>query len=266
MSSAARPIPDRSKISRSAEAKTARSADAAPAAAAYVRLRQQIEGADMKERTQDLLFAACGIASVVLMLAGVGLGALGGREFATATSSSAQITRAIATPAGNAVWVGAYVELVSFGLFIAFAMWACAKLGGGVVGSIARASATAYTTLSIVSLCVMDAIEYQAGHGIGLQVGRALVTVNEALFVGTWFLSVFFLIAAGPLAVASGRRLLGWSALAVAAITLVTTATSPDNLGQLANMLWLAWIILASIGLGRRERTGRLTTAVPQQA
>jgi hypothetical protein len=98
----------------------------------------------MKERTQDLLFAACGVASVVVMLAGVAIGAAGGREFATATSSNAQITRAIATPAGNAVWVGAYLELLSFGLFIAFAMWACAKLGGGILGSIGHAAATAY--------------------------------------------------------------------------------------------------------------------------
>ena len=191
------------------------------------------------------------------MLAGVGIGAAGGREFATATSSNAQITKALATPAGNAVWAGAYVELLSFGFFIAFAMWACTKLGGGILGSIGRAAATAYATLSIASLCLMDAIEYRAGHGIGLQLGRTLITLNEALFVGTWFLAVFFLLAVGPLALASGRRLLGWSAIAVAAITLVTTATSLDNLGQMSNMLWLAWIVAASIALGRGERTTR---------
>jgi hypothetical protein len=220
----------------------------------------------MKERTQDILFAACGIASVVVMLAGVAIGAAGGREFATATSSSAQITRAIATPAGNAIWAGAYIELLSFGFFIAFAMWACAKLGGGILGSIGHAAATAYATLSIASLCLMDAIEYRAGHGIGLQLGRTLITVNEALYLGTWFLAVFFLLAAGPLALASGRRLLGWSAIAVAAVILVTTATSFDNLGQLANLLWLAWIVAASVVLGRRERTRAATAPIPQRA
>lgn len=220
----------------------------------------------MKERTQDLLFAVCGVASVVVMLAGVAIGAAGGREFATATSSSAQITRAIATPAGNAVWAGAYIELLSFGFFIAFAMWACAKLGGGILGSIGHAAATAYATLSIASLCLMDAIEYRAGHGIGLQLGRTLITVNEALYIGTWILAVFFLLAAGPLALASGRRLLGWSAIAVAAVILVTTATSFDNLGQLANLLWLAWIVVASVALGRGEPTRAATAAIPQRA
>src|SRR5690242_4507062 len=104
MSSAGQLIPRRSKISRSDDAKTARSADDPSGAAAYVRVRHLPEGATMKQRTQDLLFAACGIASVVVMLAGVGIEAAGGREFATATSSTAQITKALATPAGNGIW------------------------------------------------------------------------------------------------------------------------------------------------------------------
>ncbi|HEX4526295.1 MAG TPA: hypothetical protein VH108_06080 [Gaiellaceae bacterium] len=220
----------------------------------------------MKQRTQDLLFAACGVASVVVMFAGLGIGAAGGREFATISSSSAQITKALASPAGAAVWTGAYLELLSFGFFIAFAMWVTAKLGGGVLGSVARAAATSYATLSVASLCLMDAIEYRAGHGIGLQLGTTLITLNEALFVGTWFLAVFFLLAVGPLALGSGRRALGWSAIAVAAITLVTTATSLDNLGQMSNVLWLAWIIAASIALGRGGRRRESVVAIPQQA
>jgi hypothetical protein len=220
----------------------------------------------MKQRTQDLLFAACGIASVVVMLAGVGIGAAGGREFATATSSTAQITKALTTPAGNGVWAGAYIELLSFGFFIAFAVWACTKLGGGILGSIGRAAATAYATLSVASLCLMDAIEYRAGHGVGLELGRTLITLNEALFVGTWFLAVFFLLAVGPLALASGRHVLGWSAIATAAITLVTTATSLDNLGQMSNLLWLAWIVAASIALGRGERRHGATVTIPHRA
>lgn len=220
----------------------------------------------MKQRTQDLLFAACGIASVAVLLAGVGIGAAGGREFATTTSSTAQVTKALATPAGDAVWAGGYIELLSYGFFIAFAVWACTKLGGGILGSIGRATATAYTTLSVASLCLMGAIEYRAGHGVGLQLGRTLITLNEALFIGTWFLAVFFLLAVGPLALASGRRLLGWSAIATAAITLVTTATSFDNLGQMSNLLWLAWIVVASIVLGRGGRQHRAAVTVAQQA
>jgi len=208
----------------------------------------------MHERTQDRLFAASGIASVVLMLAAVAIGATGGRQFTTISSTPAAVAKAVASPVGVTVWVGAYVEMLSFGCFLAFAIWACAKLGGGLLGGIARACATSYATLGIAALAVGDAIAYRSGHGMGVQLASALFTVNEALFVGTWFLSVFFLLAVAPLALASGRRALGRSAVGVAVITLVMTAASLDNLGQLANFLWLIWIVWASIALARSNR------------
>lgn len=207
----------------------------------------------MNEWMHDRLFAACGIASVAVMLAGVGIGATGGRQFVTITSTPAEIAEAVAKPAGTAVWVGAYLELLSFGCFLAFAVWACAKLGGGLLGQVARAAATSYATVSVASLAVMDTIAYRSGHGMGLQLATTLVTLNEALFVVTWFLSTFFLLAAGPLALKAGHRVLGWSAIAVAAIVLVLTPASLDNLAQLANLLWLAWIVAASVALGRRR-------------
>jgi hypothetical protein len=220
----------------------------------------------MNAHTHDRLFSASGIASVAVMLAGVGIGAAGGREFATISSTPTQVARALSKPAGTAVWAGAYVELLSFGLFLAFAIWACERLGGGLLDSIGRAAATSYATLSVASLAVMDATEYRAGHGVGVQLGSALVTVDEALYVGTWFLSAFFLLAVGPLALASGRRALGWGAAATAGVTLVLTAVSLDNLGQLTNLLWLAWIVWASIALARRRPVPASASAVPLAA
>jgi hypothetical protein len=205
----------------------------------------------MNERMHDRLFAASGIASVALLLAGVGIGATGGRQFATITSTPAEIADALATPAGPAVWAGAYVELLSFGCFLAFAVWACAKLGGGLLGQIARSAATSYATVSVASLAVMDTIAYRGGHGMGLQLGTALITLNEALFVVSWILSAFFLLAVGPLALQAGRRVVGWSAIVVAAAVLVVTPLSLDNVAQLVNLLWLLWVAVASIALVR---------------
>jgi hypothetical protein len=207
----------------------------------------------MDERLSDRLFAASGIGSVALMLAGVGIGAAGGRQFATISSTPADIADAVAHPAGVALWAGAYLELISFGLFLAFAAWACAKLGGGVLGQIARAAATSYATISVASLAVMDTIAYRSGHGMGLQLATTLITLNEALFVVTWFLSAVFLLAAGALALQAGRRALGWSAVAIASIILVVTPISIDNLAQMTNLLWLAWIVAASVALARRR-------------
>ena len=138
----------------------------------------------MAEHVQDRYFAGFGIASVVLMFAGLIIGSTDHDRTLTITSSPAQVARAIGSPAGSGTWAGAYIELLSFGFFLAFAVWACAKLGGGLLGQVARACATSYATLSIASLAVLDAIAYRSGKGISVQLGRALVTVNEALYVG----------------------------------------------------------------------------------
>jgi hypothetical protein len=215
----------------------------------------------MNDRQQDRFFAGAGIASVALMLAGFGIGH---SRMLTISSTPAQVAHALAKPAGSATWVGAYLELLSFGCFLAFAIWACTKLGGGVLGRIAVAAATAYTTLSVAALGLMDAVAYRSGKGIGVQLGSTLVTVNEALYVCTWFLAAFFLLAAGPLALAAGRRALGRSAIGVAAIQLIATAASVDNVGQMTFFLWLIWIVYASFSLARGPRTHAARAVVAQ--
>jgi hypothetical protein len=216
----------------------------------------------MSERTQDRVFAACGVASVVLVLVGSLVGSAGGQPSYTLASSSAHIAHELAKPVDPFGWAGAYLELLSVGLFLAFAVWATAKLGGGLLGTLARAAAVGYATLSVVALCVMDAIAYRAGHGIGAQLGTALANVSSALFVASWILSAFFLLAAGPLAVGSGRRILGWSAIGIAVLTLVATPALVENGGQVGYFLWLAWIVGASVSLARGERVRAAALAV----
>jgi hypothetical protein len=220
----------------------------------------------MSTQQQDRIFAGFGVASVALMLAGFGIGSIGHSRTLTISSTPAQVADALSQTAGSATWVGAYVELLSFGCFLAFAIWACTKLGGGVLGQIAGAAATGYTTLSIASLGVMDAIAYRSGKGMGVQLGSTLVTVNEALYVCSWFLTAFFLLAAGTLALAAGRRALGRSAIAVAVIQLVCTAASVDNLGQMTFFLWLVWIVYASVTLGLGRRAQATSPAIAQSA
>jgi hypothetical protein len=221
----------------------------------------------MNERAHDRLFAGCGIAFVVLTLVGVGIATVGGKTHnLTISSTQTQIAHAVAKPAGTAVWIGAYIELLSVGAFLAFAVWACAKLGGGLLGAIGRAAATGYATVTIASLGVMAAIAYRAGHGIGVQLATALVTLNEAVYVATWFMSVFFLLAAGALALTQTRRALGWSAIGVATLTLIGTAVSLENLGQMSGMLWFAWIVYASIAIARSKPAPAGAVAVAQSA
>jgi hypothetical protein len=216
----------------------------------------------MKERTQDRLFAACGIASVVLVLLGSFVATAGGQPSYTLNSSSAHIAHELAKPVGTEAWIGTYVELLSVGFFLAFAVWASAKLGGGLLGTLARAAATSYATLNVAALGFMGALAYRAGHGIGAQLGTALANMSSALFIASWILSAFFLLAAGPLALTSGRRKLGWSAIGIALLTLVATPALVEHGGQVGYFLWLIWIVGASIALGRGGRARTAAVAV----
>jgi hypothetical protein len=208
--------------------------------------------------TQRRLFAALGVGSVAAELAGVAVGAVGNRAFVTITSSPSDVRSAFAKPVTTAAWAGAYMEMLSVGLFLGFAIWACARLGGGVLGSIAGGAAVAYTAVVAASLAFGDALSYRSGHGMDLQLATTLSTLNEALYVSTWFLAVFFLLAAAPMARAAGHRVVGWSGVAIALVILAATAVSLDDLGQMSNMLWLAWIVGTSVALGRAPKTERV--------
>lgn len=203
---------------------------------------------------KDRWFALCGIASVVIELVGTFI-QMGSKDTHSLTwsSSTAAIVKAFSHHATTVVWVGAYLEILSMGLFLVFAIWLSIRLGGGLYGSIARGMAVANTAVSMVSLAILDTSAYLAGHALPVSTARLLVTVNGATFVTTWFLTAFFLLAVAPLALAQGRRVIGWSAVAIAAVTFVGVAADPNNLGQMSTMLALLWVVGTSIALIRRE-------------
>lgn len=209
----------------------------------------------MNERKQNWVFAACGIGYVVLDLVGVLVSTIAGKTHnLTVGSTPAEIAHAIAKPAPAGVWIGAYLEMVGMALFVAFAAWAAVRLGGGLLGSVVRGAAFANAGASVVALAVGDTVAYRAGHGLGLGTATALVTLSEAIYVGTWFLTALFLVGAGALALTSARRALGWSAIAIAAYTLVGAAASFDNIGQFSILLAMLWTVAASIALARQGR------------
>jgi hypothetical protein len=81
--------------------------------------------------------------------------------------------------------------------------------------------------------------------------GGGSANLSSALFVASWLLAAFFLLAAGPSALASGRRALGWSAIGIALVTLVLTPALREHGGQAGYSLWLVWIVYASVSLAR---------------
>jgi hypothetical protein len=210
----------------------------------------------MTERLHDRWFALCGIVFVVLELGGTFLSMATGRTHGlTVGSSTAAIGRAIATPVGTGVWVGAYMELLSVGFFLAFAAWLADRLGGGLFGSILRLAAAASAGGGLVSLALINVLSYRAGHGIGIDSAKTIVATDEAIYVGTWIFTATMLAAAGLLALRASRPVIAWSALAIVAYTLVFTPLSFDGAGQFSQLLYLAWVVAVSIALtrGRRE-------------
>src|SRR5947208_5100405 len=98
---------------------------------------------------------------------------------------------------------------------------------------------------------------------MGTQLATVLTNINEALYVGSWFLSAFFLLAAGALALTpAARRALGWSAIAIALLTLAGAAAPANGLAENTVLLWFIWIVWASISLARSERAPAETVAV----
>jgi hypothetical protein len=202
----------------------------------------------MTARLHDRWFAVCGIAFVILELGGTFLSMASGKTHdLTVGSSTAAISRAIATPVGTGVWAGAYMELLSVGFFLAFAVWLAERLGGGTLGSIVRLAAAATA-------------------GGGMDVAKTLVTASEAVYVGTWIFTATLLAAAGLLALRVGRRAIGWSAVAIVAYTLVLTPLSFDGAGQFSQLLYLAWVVVTSIALGRAPREQSAASVAVQHA
>ena len=218
----------------------------------------------------DRLFAVCGIAFVALQLVGTFLAmATGKTHDLTIGSSTTSITRAIAHPVGAGVWAAAYMEMISVCFFLAFAVWAAERLGGGLLGSVTKLAAAASAGGGIVALSIINVISYRAGHGMSLDVAKTLVTASEAVYVATWFLNATLLTAAGLLALRAGRRLIAWSALTIVLYTLVLTPFSVDNAGQFSQIFYLLWIAGTSIALSRKRSVRApkpVTVATAQQA
>jgi hypothetical protein len=209
----------------------------------------------MTARLHDHLFALCGIVFVVLELGGAFIAMGTGKTHdLTVSSTASDIAGAIAHPVGAGVWTGAYMELLSVGFFLAFAVWIVERLGGGLLGSVAKLAAAANVGAGLVALGIGDAISYEAGRGMSLGTARALVTINEAIYVSTWFVVATFLAAVGILALRAGRRIVGWSALGIVAYTLILTPLSFDGAGQFSQLLWLVWVVGASVALARSPR------------
>ena len=204
------------------------------------------------------LGAACGLAHVVLEFVGFGIGAASGSYAIDSYSSTAEIAKAIAQPATIGGWIGAYLEVVAFLAFIAFAarLWATLRRAEGEPAWLAATALGAgllFVGLTLVAFAAGGAAYYRAGHGLDVQVARALSDVGQACFILTWAVGAVFL-GASALVILGWRALprwLGWSAALLALTLLAAVAVPTSTLAMIPVFLFYGWLVAASIVLLR---------------
>jgi hypothetical protein len=187
----------------------------------------------------------CGVLFVVLELAGVIVGAAGGRSMAALGDPMSKIVKSFHDPVGAGVWIGAYLEVAAMAAFGLFAIWVFRERRG-LLATAGVVTATLYVTATFAALVTGDVLAYGSAHGLGDQSLLALFYLQSGLFFGTWGVAALFLL----LVPAEGwlRR----SAVVIAGLLLLAMAFPTAGPSQFPNMLFLFWVLAASIKMSRR--------------
>jgi hypothetical protein len=201
----------------------------------------------------------CGALFAVLELGGFIIGSAGGRAMVTLGDPGSKVLAAFAEPAGTAVWIGAYLELLALAAFTGFATWLF-RSRPGPLATAGLITAGVYVAVTAIALVVGDVLEYRAGHGLGAGDALALFDLQSGLFISTWGISAAFL------ALAPVGGALRWTALAIAALSLIGMATPTGAPGQIASVLFLLWSLAAGFALAVRPRVVAGGAAVARPA
>lgn len=182
---------------------------------------------------------------VVMELVGVAVSSAGGRSMATIADSKSKILDSFSHGIGTGYWVGSYLEFASLAAFALFAVWLF-RSQRGPLATIGVVTAAIYVATTIAALIAGDAIAYGSGHGLTGQSELALFYLQSGFFVATWGIAAAFLV----LAPASGwlRR----SAIAIAALLVVALALPQGGPSQMPNLLFMIWVVVASVSMARR--------------
>lgn len=204
--------------------------------------------------------AASGFLFVVLQFVGFGIGgASRGFERVTLTSTDAAVTEAISEVVPSAVWMGGYVEVLAYLLFAVFAVWFGVALSGyepaprWASASVGAAGLLVVAT-SFIGYATEAAAYYRAGQGIDLGVARALLDSGNFAYSLAWGGLAVFLAAAGAVGLRTRAfpRWLALLAVVLAATFLVALAVPTTDVGEVADLVFWAWVIGVTIALIRR--------------
>ena len=156
------------------------------------------------------------------------------------------------------VWVGLGMEVFATLLLLAFVVRAAAAVrpadAGGLLARAALGAGIVNVAVTFASFGFFAARYAGSGHGLDAQSITLLAYLNWGSYFMTWPSMAVFVgaIAAGALRTGAVAGWVAWAGVVAAAAGLIGCA-DPFNLGQLAQLLGLAWIAVASIALAVRH-------------
>ncbi len=230
----------------------------------------------MTARSLLRLGAACGIFSVVLAIAGIGVLVVSVPELVNARlgASEQEIAQAFASPATTGVWIGLYLQVVAFLFFVVFAarLWATlqrAEGGTGWVSNIVLGAGLLFAGITLLALAFWGVADYQAGPGVDVQVATVLNDLHLGTYALSWAVQALFLAATAVVALRTRAlpRWLGWSAVVISVASLAAVAAPTGELVEIPAFLFLIWIVAVSVVLIRRtDETSPSSARAPASA
>lgn len=215
----------------------------------------------LRERWR-LLGPLSGIVSVALVfVGGAAIAGTSGAGRHSLDASTEEVAEFVAGTSDGRVWVGEYVGLLGFALFLVFAAFvrdlladgdARPRAGGGILTS----AASLFVALTAAGIAALAPALNREIDGATAAAFLDLRTV--LLSLGFVFLAVW-LLAAGLLAV-RGETFPGWLAWGAVAIGLLGLAMAPlaafdPGFTGIPTFASFIWILVASAVLLRRERS-----------
>ena len=212
--------------------------------------------------TATRIGAVLGIASVVLMMAGLAI------EAPTDAVNSNPAGQIVGYYTGGDItrkFTGGLLVCVGFLVFFPFAATVTARLRGSAAASMlertAQMAATAYVVISLAPGQAAGAAALWEGRNSSVD-PSAVLALND-LRAYSYYVSLLalatFLIAVGAAVVTSGGlpRWAGWAALIAGTAVAVGVPFAHTDLAEIASLVALVWIIAVAVSLLRRP--GRTT-------
>ena len=203
----------------------------------------------------------CGIAYVALAI--VGSDVLAGRGEAPGLDATQdRIGGYVANnPPTVQEWAGGYIEVLALLFFVCFlaSLWSFLHRAEGANGVLATTTLGAGLVAVAVKFAGFPAaatLSFRASEGVDSQLAAALMDMNNFSFVLTGALNAVVLMGTAAIVIQTLAlpRWLGWSAVVIALGLLAGGAAATSGTIFLPMLLYLVWVVVASVILFRRTK------------